>query len=235
MDKLLLATGIFILSMLLPYNVCVYKVLCPHLVHIVIFTMRALNFVLLFFLLFKFRWRCKRDTDIVHQIRWTHVQIINKYAGYVCVIFLKVFSKLSCVGQSYTYEYIKNLITIKTPNPECHLYWCFIEFIDWRYSPSCWYFLLSFVNYCTSNILTDWQQNSLQLMLVFMSWLFYVYDDLHTWDCTFAVWTWYLYYTKLQSTSYKTNPSHYILECKFEGLCRIFSLLFVISERLNPQ
>ncbi len=31
-------------------------------------------------------------------------------------------------------------MSIKTPNPKCHLYWCFIEFIDWRYSHSCWYF-----------------------------------------------------------------------------------------------
>jgi hypothetical protein len=25
-------------------------------------------------------------------------------------------------------------ISIKTPNPKCRLYWCLIEFIDWRYS-----------------------------------------------------------------------------------------------------
>ena len=25
-------------------------------------------------------------------------------------------------------------ITIKTTNPKSHLYWCLIEFIDWRYS-----------------------------------------------------------------------------------------------------
>ncbi len=31
-------------------------------------------------------------------------------------------------------------ITIKTPDPKCRLYWCLIEFIDWRYSQSCWYF-----------------------------------------------------------------------------------------------
>ncbi len=30
--------------------------------------------------------------------------------------------------------------TIKTPNPKCRLYWCFIELIDWIYSQSCWYF-----------------------------------------------------------------------------------------------
>ncbi len=33
-----------------------------------------------------------------------------------------------------------NQITIKTPNPKFRLYWCFIEFIDWRYCQSCWYF-----------------------------------------------------------------------------------------------
>ncbi len=31
-------------------------------------------------------------------------------------------------------------ISIKTPNPKCCHYWCLIEFIDWRYSQSCWYF-----------------------------------------------------------------------------------------------
>ncbi len=31
-------------------------------------------------------------------------------------------------------------ICIKTPNPSCRLYWCLIEFIDWSYSQSCWYF-----------------------------------------------------------------------------------------------
>ncbi len=31
-------------------------------------------------------------------------------------------------------------IAIKKPNPKCRLYWCFIEFIDWRCSQSCWYF-----------------------------------------------------------------------------------------------
>ncbi len=31
-------------------------------------------------------------------------------------------------------------ITIKTPNSKCRHYWCLIEFRDWRYSQSCWYF-----------------------------------------------------------------------------------------------
>jgi hypothetical protein len=29
-----------------------------------------------------------------------------------------------------------------------------IEFIEWRYSQSCWYFRPSFVNYCPSNLLS---------------------------------------------------------------------------------
>ncbi len=31
-------------------------------------------------------------------------------------------------------------ITIKTQNCKCRLYWCLLEFIDWSYSQSCWYF-----------------------------------------------------------------------------------------------
>jgi hypothetical protein len=31
-------------------------------------------------------------------------------------------------------------ISIKTPKPKFLLYWCLIDFIDWRYSQSCWYF-----------------------------------------------------------------------------------------------
>jgi hypothetical protein len=31
-------------------------------------------------------------------------------------------------------------ISIKTPNLKCRLYWGLIEFIDWIYSQSCWYF-----------------------------------------------------------------------------------------------
>jgi hypothetical protein len=40
--------------------------------------------------------------------------------------------------------------TIKTQDPKCRLHWCLIEFIDWRYSQSCWYFRPLFVNCCPS-------------------------------------------------------------------------------------
>jgi hypothetical protein len=31
---------------------------------------------------------------------------------------------------------------------------CLLEFMEWRYSQSCWYFRPSFVNYCTSHLLS---------------------------------------------------------------------------------
>ncbi len=37
------------------------------------------------------------------------------------------------------YRYGMDQIDIKTPNPKCRLY-CLVEFINWRYSQSCWYF-----------------------------------------------------------------------------------------------
>ncbi len=40
------------------------------------------------------------------------------------------------------------LINYKDTKTKCRLYWCLKEFIDWRYSQSCWYFRPSFVNYC---------------------------------------------------------------------------------------
>ncbi len=33
---------------------------------------------------------------------------------------------------------------------------CLAEFIEWRYSQSCWYFRPSFVNCCPSNLLSGW-------------------------------------------------------------------------------
>ncbi len=44
-------------------------------------------------------------------------------------------------------------ITIKIPSPKFRLYWCFIEFIDWRDSQSYWYFRPSFVNFVFDQIL----------------------------------------------------------------------------------
>ncbi len=46
----------------------------------------------------------------------------------------------ACVDISDPEVRTMDQITIKTPNPKCRLYWGLIEFIDWRYSQSCWYF-----------------------------------------------------------------------------------------------
>jgi hypothetical protein len=44
-------------------------------------------------------------------------------------------------------------IFTKTPNPKCRLYWCLIEFTDWRYSQSTLEFSTGFVKHCLSNSL----------------------------------------------------------------------------------
>ncbi len=49
---------------------------------------------------------------------------------------------------------VHGLINYKDTKIKCRLYWCLIEFIDWRYRQSCWYFWPSLVNYCPSNLLS---------------------------------------------------------------------------------
>jgi hypothetical protein len=46
-------------------------------------------------------------------------------------------------------------ITIKTSNPKCPLYWCLIEFIDWRVEIQSvmLVFSIGFVKHCHSNLL----------------------------------------------------------------------------------
>jgi hypothetical protein len=41
------------------------------------------------------------------------------------------------------FEFATLLITIKTQNTKCRLYWCLIELTDWRYSTASWYFRLA--------------------------------------------------------------------------------------------
>jgi hypothetical protein len=43
--------------------------------------------------------------------------------------FTVVISRL-LLGQPHLLS--MDQITIKTPNPKCRLYWCLIEFIEWR-------------------------------------------------------------------------------------------------------
>jgi hypothetical protein len=46
------------------------------------------------------------------------------------------------------------LINYKVTKIKYRLYWCSIEFIDWRYFQSCWYFRPSFVKCCPSTLLS---------------------------------------------------------------------------------
>jgi hypothetical protein len=59
----------------------------------------------------------------------------NKQVGGV-----HVGSHIAHCCQGVRYLHTLGQITIKTSKPKCRLYWCLIEFIDWRYSQSCWYF-----------------------------------------------------------------------------------------------
>ncbi len=45
---------------------------------------------------------------------------------------VQLYTILTCVQFLPWMKYTMDQITIKTPNPKCRLYWCFIEFIDWR-------------------------------------------------------------------------------------------------------
>jgi hypothetical protein len=72
------------------------------------------------------------------------------------------FFAVVCIGSGPRRTMCRNLwvnslyngqINYKGTKTECRLYYCLIEFIDWRYSESCWYFLPSFVNYGLSNLL----------------------------------------------------------------------------------
>ncbi len=50
-------------------------------------------------------------------------------------LLLPPFINSKCYEPTYMDQ-----ISIKTPNPKCRLYWRLIDFIDWRYSHSCWHF-----------------------------------------------------------------------------------------------
>ncbi len=43
---------------------------------------------------------------------------------------------------------------LKSPT-KCRLYWCWLQFIDWRYSQSCWSLSPSLMNCCRSNLRSD--------------------------------------------------------------------------------
>ncbi len=71
-----------------------------------------------------------------------------------CVFFsCEIIVSSSCSSVLYSAPTMDQIST-KTPNPKCRLYWSLIEFIDWRYGQSCWYFRPPLVNKRPSNLLT---------------------------------------------------------------------------------
>jgi hypothetical protein len=61
----------------------------------------------------------------------------------ITIIIIRLFTMLRRKDVSSQFQImpcpvIMDRISIRTPNPKFRLYWCLIEFIDWRYSQSCW-------------------------------------------------------------------------------------------------
>jgi hypothetical protein len=85
-------------------------------------------------------------------IIWFHGPMPADYFGLIGEVWMRqrrvlktvmdrwAWARACMIALGYVNEYAMDQITIKTPNPKCRLYWCLIEFIDWRYSESCWYF-----------------------------------------------------------------------------------------------
>jgi hypothetical protein len=69
-------------------------------------------------------------------------------------VIYNVISVKYVVSPSDWESTVHGLINYKDTTTKCRLYWCLIEFIDWRYSQSCWYFRPRFVNYCPPNLLS---------------------------------------------------------------------------------
>ncbi len=77
--------------------------------------------------------RTKRPILHLSSILW--VECCTNY------IYLYIYMAAAHAGGNFVEKRRCGLINfIKTPNPRCRLHRCLIEFIDWRYSQSCWYF-----------------------------------------------------------------------------------------------
>jgi hypothetical protein len=61
-----------------------------------------------------------------------------------------LFSLVRCFPRCF----LHGLINYKDTKSKFRLHLCLIEFINWRYSQSCWYFRPSFVKYCPCNLLS---------------------------------------------------------------------------------
>ncbi len=61
-------------------------------------------------------------------------------------------TKTKCRLKEITISQTHGRNNYKDTKTKCRLNWGLIEFIDWRYYQSGWYFRPSFVNYCPSNL-----------------------------------------------------------------------------------
>ncbi len=84
----------------------------------------------------------------LHSLGWLiHVHLMMNQTAYSTqeissLLLLNIVWKalLLCVQYHRRIFREGHYVYRKTPNPKCRLYWCLLEFIDWRYSQSCWYF-----------------------------------------------------------------------------------------------
>jgi hypothetical protein len=72
---------------------------------------------------------------------WRNVAQAN-LSGLSLIIaaYLLILNTRGRIQRKTWYMKFIDQIFIKTPNPKCRLNWCLIEFIDWRYNQTCWYF-----------------------------------------------------------------------------------------------
>jgi hypothetical protein len=94
---------------------------------------------------FEFECTMASTTEDRNKIRHTS----NKHSALQTVIerkkctYVRTYVNILWRGKVAFYmlwEGTMEQISIKTPNPKCRIFWCLIEFIDWRYSQSWWYF-----------------------------------------------------------------------------------------------
>jgi hypothetical protein len=80
---------------------------------------------------------CQDHWSLLLLVRQKLGRKINK--GY---FFCSLLVKNMTASPSFLHNHhpLMEQITIKTLNPKCLLYWCLVEFIDWKYNQSCWYF-----------------------------------------------------------------------------------------------
>ncbi len=80
----------------------------------------------------------------------------NTYMGFSLQCSTTGLYELDKISKTFglSFPLSQGLINYKETKTKCRLYWYLIEFIDWRYSQQCWYFLPNFVNYCLYNLLS---------------------------------------------------------------------------------